>query len=680
MKTDALNLIPRHPPFHECGDGAREEADASEQGLREQSVRPVSATFRNILLVVSLLLVFAAVQMFTLWRVCQGGMKTAATLERQGLPTLDALASLQEDLAIYRLRSYEYLFAREGENAEKAKAVEAIATQMHTELQRMKLLLPEGEGRRLASNLEEAITDLDEEFRKVRDLVNRDFPSAMKAMDENIPPRTERVSAAAVKLRDHGYTVSGTEANATFGSFGWIRYNAVLFGAANILVVFGAMMFVKIAAHRSRAQLSETLDRLDERTRELAGSLSVLHATLESTADGILAVRTYGEVICNNSQFESMWGLPAEVMAQRKGTDIAEFISAQVTDPEGYVKRIEENRRSSDLNAFDVIELKDGRTFERYAKSQRMNGMVMGSVINFRDISERKKAEEELEKTHRELLETSRHAGMAEVATGVLHNIGNVLNSVNVSAELVAESIRKSKVSSLGRAVTLMETHAADLGAFITTDAQGKQLPPYLRQLHDWLLKEQRGALAEVNSLRNNIEHIKVIVAMQQEYAKVSGVTEMLQVTDLIDDCLRMNESALDRHSVEVVREYEEIPPIRIEKHKALQILVNLIRNAKYACDDTGRNDKRITVRAMKANGTLNISVEDNGIGIPAENLTRIFNHGFTTRKTGHGFGLHSGALAAREMGGALRVESEGVGKGATFILELPLHPEDAAA
>ena len=113
MKTDALNLNPRHPPCPECGEGAREEADASEQGLREQSVRPVSATFRNILLVVSLLLVFAAVQMFTLWRVCQGGMKTAATLERQGLPTLDALASLQEDLAIYRLRSYEYLFARD---------------------------------------------------------------------------------------------------------------------------------------------------------------------------------------------------------------------------------------------------------------------------------------------------------------------------------------------------------------------------------------------------------------------------------------------------------------------------------------------------------------------------------------------------------------------------------------
>ena len=680
MKTDALNLNPRHPPCPECGEGAREEADASEQGLREQSVRPVSATFRNIQLVVSLILVFAAVQMFTLWRVCQGGMKTAATLQVRGLPTLDALASLQEDLAIYRLRSYEYLFAREGENAEKAKAVEAIAAQMHAELQRIKLLLPEGEGRQLASNLEEAITDLDAEFRKVRGLVNQDFPSAMKAMDENIPPKTERVSAAAVALRDHGNKISGAEANATFGSFAWIRYNAVLFGAANILVVFGAVMFIKIAASRSRAQLSETLDRLDERTRELAGSLSVLHATLESTADGILAMTTSGEVICHNSQFASMWGVPAEIMARRNGAEIMKFKSLQVLDPEAYVKLLEEHRQSSNLNAFDVVELKDGRTFERCAKSQRMNGIVMGAVINYRDISERKKAEQELEKTHRELIETSRHAGMAEVATGVLHNIGNVLNSVNVSAELVAESIRKSKVASLGRAVALMESHAADLGAFITSDPQGKQLPAYLRQLHDWLVKEQRGALAEVNSLRNNIEHIKVIVAMQQEYAKVSGVTEMLRVTDLLDDCLRLNEAALDRHSVEVVRDYEEIPPMRIEKHKALQILVNVIRNAKYACDEARPTEKRITIRAKQGNGKVTISVEDNGVGIPPENLTRIFNHGFTTRKTGHGFGLHSGALAARDMGGALRVESEGVGKGATFILELPLHPEDAAA
>ena len=69
----------------------------------------------------------------------------------------------------------------------------------------------------------------------------------------------------------------------------------------------------------------------------------------------------------------------------------------------------------------------------------------------------------------------------------------------------------------------------------------------------------------------------------------------------------------------------------------------------------------------------MKISYIDNGIGIPADNLTRIFGHGFTTRKEGHGFGLHSGALAAKELGGALTVESDGPGKGATFTLEFPI-------
>ena len=84
-----------------------------------------------------------------------------------------------------------------------------------------------------------------------------------------------------------------------------------------------------------------------------------------------------------------------------------------------------------------------------------------------------------------------------------------------------------------------------------------------------------------------------------------------------------------------------------------------------------------ITVRAQpNGAGLAIISVADNGIGIPAENLTRIFAHGFTTRKHGHGFGLHSSALAASEMGGALRVQSDGHGCGATFTIELPLSPK----
>jgi C4-dicarboxylate-specific signal transduction histidine kinase len=162
---------------------------------------------------------------------------------------------------------------------------------------------------------------------------------------------------------------------------------------------------------------------------------------------------------------------------------------------------------------------------------------------------------------------------------------------------------------------------------------------------------------------------------MQQSYAKSSGVLESLQVAELVDDALRMNAGAMTRHNVKVVRDFADQPPILTEKHKVLQILVNLIRNAKYACDDSGKDDKLIRLRVRNGDGRIKISVIDNGIGIPAENLTRIFNHGFTTRKEGHGFGLHSGAIAAKELGGTLAAFSAGIGHGATFTLELPAKP-----
>ena len=151
-------------------------------------------------------------------------------------------------------------------------------------------------------------------------------------------------------------------------------------------------------------------------------------------------------------------------------------------------------------------------------------------------------------------------------------------------------------------------------------------------------------------------------------------VSESVDLSELIEDALRMNEGSVEPQIVEVTREIDgKLPPLKIDKHKVLQILINLLRNAQYACEESGRPDKRVILRALNGNNSIKISVIDNGVGIPPENLTRIFNHGFTTRKGGHGFGLHSGALAAKEMGGRLSVHSDGAGKGATFTLELPV-------
>jgi signal transduction histidine kinase len=289
------------------------------------------------------------------------------------------------------------------------------------------------------------------------------------------------------------------------------------------------------------------------------------------------------------------------------------------------------------------------------------------------DVTDRVEADERERNLQHQLRDASRQAGMAEIATNVLHNVGNVLNSVNISASLVADRVKKPRAAGLSKVVALLQQHEADLGTFVSSDERGKHLPFYLSQLSEHLLLDQKVASQELDSLRQNIDHIKEIVSMQQSYSKLVGVPERLTVSSLVEDALRMNMGAFNRHGVSVKCNFEEVSEIVVEKHKVLQILVNLLRNAKYACEAAQRTDKHVDVRVARHPDGVQISIADNGIGILPEHMTRIFSHGFTTKKDGHGFGLHSGALAAREMGGALRVASAGPGTGATFTLELPL-------
>jgi len=147
---------------------------------------------------------------------------------------------------------------------------------------------------------------------------------------------------------------------------------------------------------------------------------------------------------------------------------------------------------------------------------------------------------------------------------------------------------------------------------------------------------------------------------------------ETVRIAELVEDALTMNEGSLRRHQVEVVRDFAPVPPLPLDKSRVLLILVNLIGNAKNAMNAVP-GEHRMTLRVELAEGRLRVTVRDDGVGIAPENLSAIFTHGFTTRKDGHGFGLHSCALAAREMGGTLQVESEGVGRGAAFTLEIPV-------
>lgn len=300
------------------------------------------------------------------------------------------------------------------------------------------------------------------------------------------------------------------------------------------------------------------------------------------------------------------------------------------------------------------------------------DGRPVCTVGFLEDITARKQMEGEVERVQKALMDASRQAGMAEVATNVLHNVGNVLNSVNVSASLVADRIKAGKGPRLAEVAALIEQHEADLPQFFGSDERGRKIPRYLVALATQLASERDALLKELADLRANVDHIREAVNMQQAYAKRCGVLEAVSVVDLVEDALRMNVGALTRHQVALQRDYRDRTQVTVDRHKVLQILVNLIRNAKYACDESGRSDKRVVLRIENVPQGVCIAVLDNGIGIAAEVMERLFTHGFTTRKSGHGFGLHSASLAAAELGGTLTASSAGTGQGATFRLTLP--------
>ena len=416
---------------------------------------------------------------------------------------------------------------------------------------------------------------------------------------------------------------------------------------------------------------------------ELLQNQTLLATVIAELPLALLACDVDGRVTHYNRVAAKLWGISTETTGASRP---AYPITSQVFRPDGKTPVPREQRalacalRGENVTDLEHVVVTPEQAVRTVLSSGRRligpGGERLGAAVVSQDITERRHADQELEEVNKQLLLASRQAGMAEVATNVLHNVGNVLNSVNVSASLAAERIKKSKCAGLVRVAELLSAQS-DLATFMS-GPQGQHLPAFLQELASELLAERDASVAELGALRANVEHIKELVAMQQGHARRGGITDTLDMRTLVEDSLRMNEGAFSRHGVTIVRDFAEVPLIQVDKHRVLQILVNVIRNAKYACAEMTGGEKRVTVRVRATPSSILVTVHDTGIGIPPENLERIFNHGFTTRADGHGFGLHSSALAAREIGGSLYAESGGIGQGATFTLTLPLIPAEA--
>ncbi|NQX02530.1 response regulator [bacterium] len=441
--------------------------------------------------------------------------------------------------------------------------------------------------------------------------------------------------------------------------------------AASVLVLVSGLALV--VSSRLQRVISGPLDSLatlnttPESTArhaeaELRWKSAFLEAQTESSLNGILVVSPQGLRLHQNRRMVEIWHAPQEVLDDHHDEALLRYAVSITHDPDQFLAKVNYLYAHPLEHSTDEVELQDGRFLERYsAPVLGKDGTHYGRIWSFRDISARKGAEAETARLHRLLVEMSHQAGMSEVATSVLHNVGNVLNSVNISCTVIADRVRKSRIGSVAKAAELLRQHQADLAHFLTHDPHGSKLPDYLGKLAARLSQEQLAILSEVQRLDQNIEHIKHIVAVQQNYTKNLGAMgESLQLEALVEDALRMSHADLQGLGIEVIRDFCKLPPLTLEKHLVLQILVNLVRNAKHALVDGQLPGKRMIVGIARHAEHVSVSVHDNGIGIAPENLTRIFAHGFTTKKNGHGFGLHSGILAAQKMGGRLTAHSDG--------------------
>ncbi|MBA3581289.1 MAG: MASE1 domain-containing protein [Gammaproteobacteria bacterium] len=294
------------------------------------------------------------------------------------------------------------------------------------------------------------------------------------------------------------------------------------------------------------------------------------------------------------------------------------------------------------------------------------------AALIFSRLFERQQAEEKQTDLNNQLIRASRQAGMAEVASGVLHNVGNVLNSVNVSAMITADKLQNIKTEGLRKAVQMLRDNQKSLTEFVNNDAKGSRLFEYMEQFGDYIESEKKISLQEMRSVSDNIEHIKNIVKRQQTYARVGAMRELIEINYLINDAIEMNAPKVDRFDIEIKRNYAKTPAFYIDKHDVLQIVGNLIRNAKHALQIANIENRCITITTRMLEERVYIDIEDNGQGISEKIQKSIFEFGFTTKKDGHGFGLHASANAARAMGGRLTFYSAGEGQGACFTLELP--------
>jgi PAS domain S-box-containing protein len=427
-------------------------------------------------------------------------------------------------------------------------------------------------------------------------------------------------------------------------------------------------------ADDDRYLLERSLAISSEEMGELHGQLAAERDTISSVicslAEGVCAVDPSGIIVFINPEAKRLFHL--QHREDLNGQRLSDLVQAKFADNRSLVQVLADSCGAA-ASEKRLVVAGDKEIFITCMIAP-LGQAREGFVITLRDVTERTRLEAESLDLNRRLLEASRQAGMAEIASGVLHNVGNVLNSINVSATIAGDLAKGSGVNAVSKLAALLEANRSRLGTFLENDPAGTRIPEYVSKLADQLQQERTTLLEELSQLRNNVDHIREIIATQQCYAKGTsgGVKESESIATLIDNALSISAATLTRHNVAVIRRLEPLPTVYVERHHVLQILINLLNNAKKAVLVRPMDDRTITVSLSSISGQIQVGVADNGVGMTPATIKRLFQHGFTTDPRGHGFGLHSAALAAKAIGGSIEGCSDGPGQGSIFTLKFP--------
>ncbi len=485
-------------------------------------------------------------------------------------------------------------------------------------------------------------------------------------IEQTLFPYAPKIIELAVSISDSGWLEMGTarletEEKVTFT----IRVIVGLTIAAIIMGIIIAIISTRaiLKAEASLRTANASLLEAEAKTRSL----------LESSPDLILNVGHDNKIIYMNRAIELDQSTTKIEVEDIIGLSIMDLSLPEYHD--AYKKAIREVFETGKSDIIETHAIQNDKTdwFENRFAAIETNGNVMEVMLISRDITQRKETEAQLVAAQKEIVEKAHQAGMADIATGTLHNIGNILNSVLTSVQVMKEIQETSNIAKLSAANNLLKENINTIEQFICENPKGKKLLQYYLKIEESIVDEQNTIKEHLARLNNKTDAISSVIAAQQNYAGTASLTEAFNLSQIIDDALTMQGGTIERYNISVTKNFNPTPDIPVQKMKLVHILVNLIQNAKDAMLETETEQRKLHFAVTSNDKKAYIKVTDSGPGIPEDDKEKVFVHGFTTKKTGHGFGLHSCANYMTEMGGRMYVESQGNRSGATFVMEFSL-------